>query len=507
MRKGMIFGLVLGLCLLVGVTAMAQTLSLDTIRATVEIPDTYTILTPDTLEQNVQFLQSKQTSVETMKKTFQVEGILLQAWGPSGDTCLQITALQDVDAKTYFDIDQQTTTTRAAYRKDHLSGEAYKTLGISFDSAEWKKTAAYGRFLMLKYVQRIGGEVDHRGYARRTIRNGYTITLDMQVYDRGLSGKDNNFLNDVMDSWRFTEVLPMPSTNAVNKVQLSSPPPQETNTGSFKVEGTGVAGAQVIASVMGMVSNESIIVEDTASKSGKFSLSVKLPKEGSYVMTLTVVVNGETSEELVYSDITYDKSLLPVNFSESFPETLSSDKMVIEGTSVQGAMVQCIVNGKNYSKRVGANKIFSFSIPTAEEGTYSVTLSFSKKGLSNRRYSFSATREWSESEKREKIRSEAVKPAYNVLTSKLKGYDGRIMGYTAYVMKITQSGDDWVVQMAFRKLNTGYKDIIVVTTTAEPSLMVDTEAKFYGTCVGTYLTQTDDGEIEYPCFELLFWDN
>ncbi len=48
------------------------------------------------------------------------------------------------------------------------------------------------------------------GFQRRTIRNGYTITVDMQVYGRNVSGADNTALNKVFDSFGFTQALPVP---------------------------------------------------------------------------------------------------------------------------------------------------------------------------------------------------------------------------------------------------------------------------------------------------------
>ena len=81
------------------------------------------------------------------------------------------------------------------------------------------------------------------------------------------------------------------------------------------------------------------------------------------------------------------------------------------------------------------------------------------------------------------------------------------MGYNAYVKEIQKSGDAWVVFMAFRQTKSGYRDIIVVTTKDEPSLMVDTQVKMYGQCTGMYQVQDDNGITEYPAFDLLFWDN
>jgi hypothetical protein len=524
MRKFAFVLIVLGLCFVAALPGLCQAVTLDTINATVEIPDSYTVLTPDNMESYVEFLQSKGTTLEIALAEFQAEGILLQAWGEDGETCLQISALKDVDAQTYFDIDQQTASTRAKYRREHLDGEAFQALGITYDSAEWKNTTAYGRFLMLKYVQRIGGKVDHRGFARRTIRNGYTITVDLQVFGRGVSGKDNNAINEVMDTWRFTSVLPMPGSgtgtgtstgtgndaivntvSSAGKTEITAAPPKQTNSSSFTVKGISEPGALISGSVVRMGTAEYISVQDTADRSGNFSLPVELPQEGVYSMAFTVTVNDEDIDDLQF-DITYDKTLLPVSFDTTFPDELTSNKITISGTTDKGVLAECTVNGKTTSDKVSGNGKFSFTINTSEQGNYSIDLVFSKEGLKSQKYSFFGTRTFSNTEQEAKVKAEAIKPAHSTLTDKIKGYTGRIMGYNAYVTKIEKSGEDWLVYMAFRQIKSVYRDIIVVRTTEEPTLTVDTQVKMYGKCTGMYQVVDDSGTHEYPYFDLLFWD-
>ncbi len=516
MRKITFFLILIGLCFAAALPGLCQVVPLDAISAQVEIPDKYTVLTPDNMESHVEFLQSRGTSLEIELQSFQAEGVLLQAWSQDGKVCLQISALKDLDAQVYFDIDQQTPATRAKYRREHLDGEAFEALGISYDSAEWKNTTAYGRFLMLKYVERLGGKVDHRGFARRTIRNGYTITVDYQVYGRTISAKDNNALNEIMDTWRFTSVLPMPgagegnsstaSTTAGQKTEITAGPPKQTNSASFTVKGKTEPGAQISGSVIRMISNEYVPVSDTANKSGEFSLPVVLPQEGVYSMAFTITLNDVEIDNVSFQDtITYDKTLLPVSFDTSVPEELTANKLTISGVTDKGVLVECTVNGKTEQDKTGTSGKFSFTIDTSEEGNYSIDVSFTKDGLVSQKQSFFATRTWSDTEKEAIVKEEAIKPAHSTLTSKIKGYTGRIMGYTAYVTRIEKSGEDWLIYMAFRRIKSVYRDIIVVKTKEEPSLTVDTQVKMYGRCTGMMEVQDDSGTEEYPAFDLLFW--
>lgn len=505
MRRKILFGILVIALLLVSLPAMAQSFTFNDIHASFNIPDgKYTIYTKDNL---TPLADLEGISAQDMAARWAEQGILLQAWNTERDVCFQLTALQDADGTNYFDIDEQTVSTRGAYRKRHLSGDEFKDQGIKYTSAEWKKTTKNGRFLMLKYNIKKGGEVVQRGYARKTVRNGYTIMLDMQVFDRGLKGTDNNALNKIMDSWSFTQELDTP-ISAAAKISISDPPPAECNTASFTMTGTAEPGMVLTGVVMRLSSQDIITVTDTATKSGKFSLPVTLPEQGVYMMTVTVERDGEITEELSFPTTTYDKTSIPVSFIEGVPQVLTSNKLEISGTSMKGVKIQYIVNDVNKSAKVTSAGKFSFSIPTSNQGTYDIVLVFSKKDYASRRFTYTVTRTLSQSEINEKARDEAVKPAYKTLTSKLNGYDGRTLTYKAYVASIQKSDDSWLVSMAMTKKKSGYSDIFVVTTPEEPTVTLDTQVRVYGTCIGGYLMQDADGEdMELPMLQLIFWDN
>ena len=206
MRK-LFFILTAALCMLLLTTACAENVTLDSIYATVDIPDAYILLTPDNLDLHPEWVSNMGTTKDALLEDWAERGVLLQAWNSDGDVCLEITAVQDEEALQYYDVDAQTTQMRSTYRTSHLKNT--RGDGWTYQSAEWKKTTQYGRFLMLKYKRELDGETI-RGYARRTIRNGYTITLDMQVTGRNAKEADNTVLEGIMKTFRFTKVLPMP---------------------------------------------------------------------------------------------------------------------------------------------------------------------------------------------------------------------------------------------------------------------------------------------------------
>ena len=110
--------------------------------------------------------------------------------------------------------------------------------------------------------------------------------------------------------------------------------------------------------------------------------------------------------------------------------------------------------------------------------------------------------------------SQAIKPAYNNLVSKIEGYDGRVMGYKCYVVSIAQSGSEWILKLALSKKATGYDNIILAVTDSEPTVVPDDHVMMYGTCAGMSLPGDDKDttgdasgasskEGSYPTFELL----
>lgn len=503
MRKYVLLLLLLTLCLAPLSIACAESFTFDTIFATCEIPEEYIVLTPDNLALHPEWVEKIAASQDALAEDFAERGVLLQAWTKEADACLEITAVKDALAQEYFDLDQQSTATRTAYSAGHTDGSYFGALGYKFTSATWKKTTRYGRFLQLRYSRdNAAGNVE--GYMRRTIRNGYTITLDYQAVGRDAKTADNSALDKIMSTWSFTTTLPKPPEYAADLV-FTAKPPMETNTGKFTVKGTGDAGLHIIGVVMRMSDPDPIILDTYVAKNGKFSLDVELPQEGVWLMTLTVENGDVVTEEVVFDTTLYQKNLLPVNLDEPLPTVLTGDTLTISGTTVKQTTVQCLVDGV-YSKQVKTNNSgeFSFKIPTENEGDYQIVLVFTKKNYNSRRMTTTANRTFTEADIRADIIEQAVKPAYSTLTSKLSGYTGRYMHYNLYAVSIEQSGDQWLIFMAMTKKKAGYRDIVVVTSDKAPDFVVDAQVHLYLRCTGPYEVVSDDGTTTYPSFELMF---
>lgn len=501
-------------CLLVLLLALiclpagAEVHVLDSIYGSVDVPDSYIVLTSANLSTYADWLASRGLNTEAVANDFQKRGVLLQAWTAEYDACFELTAVKNTRSENIFDVNEQSSSIRGSYRVSHYPDNEYSADGYDFSASDWKNTPN-GRFLVLRYIKRESGEILHRGLMRRTIRNGYEITFDMQIYGRAVTNKDNSNLDSIWESFAFIEVLPLPPA-ASAKINITEVPPEETNDQSFTIEGTAAEGVKLTAVVMGLSYPEPLLSDVTVPKSGKFKLPIKLPKEGVFLITITGEYQGEDVVELAYP-VTYQRTLLTVNLDSAIPQVVTTSDLVISGASEPGASIQVFVNGESaMTKKVTAGGRFKIELDVTEEGPYEVVLAFSKKQLADRKIPITFTREWTDEDMLKQLKKQAVKPSYTQLKNKMQGYEGRIMGYRAYLLEVSQSGDEWIAQMALTKKGDEYSGIILVTCKEQPGFAVGERVMMYGTCVGMSISTgtEEDGtapENSYPCFELLLF--
>ncbi|MBE5782815.1 MAG: hypothetical protein E7329_05785 [Clostridiales bacterium] len=490
--------------LLFTASAMAETYTLSDIYASVDIPsDTYEmVLTPRNLSTHSDWLAQQGMDYDAVANSFENEGILLQAYDQENNRTLVISALKNLDAQLYFDLNNQEDAMRKEFRLSHTDGTAYGLLGYSYSSAAWKN---YGgdvlRFLQTKYSLRQDGIQVCTGYQRRTIRNGYTITLDMQVTDRAAKEADSTALEKIMKTFSFTKILPMPELPI--KLNFTSAPPSETNSDTFTIKGVTGKKATVTATVFSLGASGSETFTDTATNSGSFSIKVTLPSQGVYSVTITSEAENAITAQRMFS-VTYQKGLLPVDLTATPGSTLSDTTKII-GSTISGAKTQVSVSGPvNYSKST-TSKNFSFSLDTSAEGTYNIVIAVTKKGLDARTFTYTATRTYSEVERMEKIKDEAKKISYANL--KKESNEGKTVGYTGYIASITPSTGEWVIGFAIKRTDGVYKDIIYVISTQEPAFAEGAKVKLYGKATGTYSVLDAEGNIKnYPRVEAYFFE-
>ena len=149
-------------------------------------------------------------------------------------------------------------------------------------------------------------------------------------------------------------------------------------------------------------------------------------------------------------------------------------------------------------------QILSLWLATTVEADYDITLAFSKKNLNSKRLTFKTTRTLSARDTQERTSAKAVHPAYNLLTKNLDSYIGKTMVYTVHITDIQQMDEEWIITAAL-KLNKGtYSNFLVFMAKEDPGLVVGAKVKMYGTCIGAYQVQSEEGDTAYPGFDYLF---
>ncbi len=490
-------------------TASAATANytFDELRARLTLDDAGydMILTPSTLEDHQDWLTSNGVDLEQTRIRYEDDGVLLEAYDSANGRTLAVTALADVNARELFDVNTLEEAERKSYRQSHSNGTFYGIQGYSYDSAKWKNYGSnLGRFLQLKYSQIIGGEVVRRGYQRRTVRNGYTITFDMQVSGRTPKDADAKALDRVLNGFTFLEVLNSPE--GACKLNLTTEPAREVTTEKVTIAGRTEANAAVTATLISLTDNKTSNFSTTASSKGRFSLSITFPQQGTYsINVLTTAPDGRTSQRSL--SVMYQRDYIPINLKSGVPNEINADSLTLSGTTVSGVNVQLEVTGPTSMRKSVTRKSFSFTIDTRQEGTYQILLTATKKGMSPRILSFTATRTLTEAEKLGRIKKTAEKIKYSTLKRSLAKYAGRVLTLSGWVMETRQNGEEYVVRLAINRSVNTYKDFIYVICRSDPSLGVYEHVRMYGTLSqNTYVETSDGGSTEYPRFELLLFE-
>ncbi len=491
--------------------ARADTYNFAGIYMTVEVPsDPYQIqLTPENLASNANQAAQFGETEESLRQRFSDEGILLMAYDAAQGRTLIISAVQDELGKTLYDINEQTADTRAGYRSNHANGTYCGALGYKFESCEWKNFGDnQGRFLMLKYTQKVDGKVKYRGLWRRTVRNGYTITVDLRVEGRQVSSGDISALNKIQNTISFMQIVSAP--DAPLTLGFTAPPPETTNSNSFTIKGVTRPGAAVTAAYASLKNSRSKVFSATADAKGAFSIPMELPASDYYNLIVVATVNeGMESEESISASfsVEYDPTLLAVAFTSPFPEHFTGDSFKLSGTTLTGVTVQLVVNDQLSTKKTGNNRTFSFTLDTSKEGTYDIQLTFSKKDYATKVLHYVIERTMSQEEREQAVRSASASPDYSKVLKSPAVYEGRTLRYNGYIVDAREGAGEWILTFATKKTGDKFSNYLIVLSDHAVEAAPDRQVTLYGTMSGIYQTLNEDGsEASYPKVSLLLFD-
>ncbi len=459
-----------------------------------------TVLTPDNLSGMESFIKAEGRTAAEYLAEFNAKGILLKAYDREEDRILVISALADVDAGLYFDINGHTPATRAKYRASHGDDGAYAVLGYDYDSIAWKNFANAGRFLMLRYSLRQSGNLVCRGFQRRTIRNGLTITLDLQVYGRRLTAGDNTALNRVFDTFRFSSILPMPPLPVTFTETATAP--RETDKPSFTLKGKTAPGARLSAVLIPLSTNKAQVFAATAAKNGNYVLEVELPAEGFYVMTLSVEAEGALPVEKQYS-INYEEGLLPVSILGEPPERIGGDVLTLAGTTLSGVEAELTVNGKTLKKTTGRSGAFSFDVDTSAQGSYSIRLTLRKKGHDARAFEYFCERTDADSQRLQYVRENAVAALCGELAADPEAFEGKLVAIDGIIVSKEPKEEEWEIVIGSEKAGSGVEEYAVLSAAFDPGFVTGEAVRAFGELIGANSAAADGGtEAVYPKLRL-----
>ena len=493
----------------------------------------YILLTPSNLSDHPDLVSSLGMSQEDLLADWEARGVQFQAWTKKMDSCLEVTVIQDEESAMYFDLEQKTRKERNEYLKLHKGSGRFAQDGFTILQPEWKKQKYGGNFLKFEYKRTVG-EKTWRGFVRKTVRNGYTIMLDYQAFDRLPRRTDEDALNKIANTVSFEVKDPMQvaqeaaqqadkgedgtaqsleeiSALKAGMINISVYPPDQTNSNTFTVEGTSTPGGVVTVVGMRIAKTEAHRFNAEVTSKGNFKVNVTLPEEGVWNFTIGLEADGKTYPYDNVKQTEYYASLLPVTLDTQFPAELTSDEMTISGTTDKGVTVQCIVqcNGSailNKQVKTNGTGVFKFKVSTAVEGSYDFVLSFQKKGLNNVRKSFTSTRTLTAADNQARANTKAIHPAYKALMNNMDSYIGKTMVYSVHIVNVTNNTDQWVIQAALKKNKGTYSNFVYYIADTDPGLEAGTKVKVYGVFTGGYPVQSEEDIVTFPGFDYVSYE-
>lgn len=428
-------------------TALATDYGFVSIHANINIPTDYTVLQPNNLELNEEFLSEKDLQLDDVIADFSDRGVLLQAW--KGDILIEVSAVQNQNSTEIMDVDQQSEEVRGLWRTSYFPRNEYLDTGYEYKSSNWKNFGKnVGRFLVQEYVHTKDGKRDYAGYIRRTIRNGYEIVVEVRALGRNASNADNIALNKVFKTFSFSKTEQLSAT-PITRVNISKAPSAETKDRRVEIAGDALPGVEFTAAVMSLGAEEPIILKAMTGKNGKFKIPITFNKQGVFLVTLSALNDGEEIGEWAFP-VTYREGLLAVSIDE-VPETIHTDEYKIKGTAEPGSSIQVLVNDKTIgNKSSNREGKFSIALNTKAEGNYEVVLVFNKKGLKTRRMKVEFVKQSLEGASGV-TRVPGIEASYADLLNTPEKFQGKTVKFSAHVESIQEQENGIVAKVAYVK--------------------------------------------------------
>jgi len=498
--KRFILASALLLALLFSIPARAQTITMDSLHAEFNYPDSWLVVSPQLAGVYAPLLERAGIDAKELARDLSEQGVLSRAYSEDFSQSLSILAREDDLAFEIYDIAAVTDDQRKTIRRRAENGSLFETTGMRVQDLKWQRENGL-YWLYVHYTKSHGEQLIGRGIRYISIFNGQYVTIDWFKTKGRFSNRELNTFRSQISDLTVEKV-----TAPLRAVRLSAEIPTETNTAAFEIVGQTSGGAALIAEAPDAGGVMQTLSVGVAKENGSFSLLVELPQEGTYALTLTASKDGML-DSTTEGTILYSARTLPVSgITENIVTT--SDTTVIKGETLAGTQLQLVTPFGLSKKRAGNDGAFKFELTTKDAGDYDYTLILDKNGYDQRRMRFTITREMTDQQEKDRIKEDAEAISYKNLQKDLPENRGKTMTIRGPVAQISSGGGTYYVRMHYNKdANGNWFNPVIITAKEDMNVKTGEMMTAVVTIAGVYEEQDSMGEtVIIPRLDLIFVD-
>ena len=483
--------------------AQAQRIDMDDVFLSFDYPDDWLVVSPQLALTYAPLLKKAGIDAEALSREMVDQGIESRAYNADFSQCLSILTLSDDLSGEIFDIEGVSDAQRKTMRNRASNNKLFETTGYRTQDLEWQREGGI-YWLYIHYMKTRGDQTVGRGIRYMTVKNGMYVVLDWQRSSGRFGNRELNAFRERIADLTVTKAVEEP----VRSVRLDAVIPAETSKAEITITGTTTANAALVAEAPDSAGVMQTLSVGQAGGSGKFTLMVQLPEEGTYAITLTASCDGMNPAS-VSGQTAYSARTLPVSL-EGIPEggVVTSDTVKITGKTLAGVQMQLVSPFGLSKKRAGNDGTFSFELTTKDEDSYEYTLICDKDGYDQRRIHFTLTRVMTEGQAKQRVKDGAEKVSYKNL-QKNRGEDqGKVMSLYGPVVSVSEGGGTHYVRIQYNKGSDGaWFNPVVIVAQEDMGVKVGDMLGVVATVAGVFEEQDAAGNtVNVPRLELMFVD-
>ena len=498
-----ILSIILLVLCLAAAPSFAQKIEMEDVFLAFDYPDTWLVVSPQLARVYAPLLEEAGIDADVLAQELLEQGVASRAYNGDFTQRLSVITLADDLSGEIFDMAGVTDAQRKTMRARAESNRLFETTGLRTQDLEWQKEGGQ-YWLYLHYTVTRGDKTVGRGVRYMTVKNGMYVVLDWQKDTGRFTNRELGSFRKRIADLSVTRQI----TEPVRSVRLSAAIPAETSVCDITITGETTANASLVAEAPDESGAMQTLSVGRAGSSGKFSLLVTLPQEGTYAITLTASCEG-MNPAVVTGTTAYSAKTLPVSL-EGIPDNgvVETDTVKIKGKTLAGVQMQLVTPFGLSKKRADNDGSFTFELTTKDEGAYSYTLICDKAGYDQRRVPFTLTRVVTNSQERQRIKNGAEKISYKNLQKNRAEDQGKVMSLYGPVTSVESAGGTHYVRLMFNKSADGaWFNPVVIVAAEDMGVKVGDMMGVVATVAGVFEEQDAAGNaIAVPRYELMFVD-